>query len=173
MSPFIYSTSSLAAILETSSRVYLVATRLWSRFVQICACYLTIQPTTLVGAFEIRSRTLVYEQLETRESLTLTPNPNGKLVESDYWYASCPLYCKLADAHLYTSRPQWRPVYLLGKNRVRVGPTIWRLLLFLVLLSKQQTLPEFASLCTNNSLKSRLDMKDNKRYITISLPAST
>ena len=30
-------------------------------------------------------------------------NPNGKLFESDY--ASCPLYCKLADAHLYISRP--------------------------------------------------------------------
>ena len=79
----------------------------------MCACYLTIQCTTLVGAFEIRFRTLVYEQLETRETLTLTltptltliPNPNGKLFESDYWHVSCPLYCKLADAHLYISRP--------------------------------------------------------------------
>ena len=55
----------------------------------MCACYLTIQRTTLVGAFEIRFRTLVYEQLETRETLTLIltptliPNPNGKLFESD------------------------------------------------------------------------------------------
>ena len=82
----------------------------------MCASYLTIQRTTLVGAFEIRFRTLVYEQLETRETLTVTPtptltpnpnpNPNGrKLFESDYWHASCPLYCKLADAHLYISRP--------------------------------------------------------------------
>ena len=53
--------------------------------IQMCACYLTIQRTILVGAFEIRFRTLVYEQLETRETLTLTPipNPNGKLFESD------------------------------------------------------------------------------------------
>ena len=90
-----------------------VGTRSWSRYVQMCASYLTIQRTTLVGAFEIRFRTLVYEQLETRETLTLTPtltpnpnpNPNGKLFESDYWHASCPLYCKLADTHLYISRP--------------------------------------------------------------------
>ena len=30
----------------------------------------------MVGAFEIRFRTLVYEQLETRETLTLTLIPN-------------------------------------------------------------------------------------------------
>ena len=30
---------------------------------------------TLVGAFEIRSRTLVYEQLEIRETLSLTLTP--------------------------------------------------------------------------------------------------
>ena len=85
----------------------MVGTRSWSRYVEMCASYLTIQRTTLVGAFEIRFRTLVYEQLETRETLTLTPtpNPNGKLFESDYWHASCPLYCKLAAAHLYISRP--------------------------------------------------------------------
>ena len=63
----------------------------------------------MVGTFEIRFRTLVYEQLETRETLTLTPtltpNTNGKLFESDYWHASCPLYCKLADVRLYISRP--------------------------------------------------------------------
>ena len=41
-----------------------------------------------IGAFEIRFRILVYEQLKTRETLTLTPNPNGKLFESDYWHAS-------------------------------------------------------------------------------------
>ena len=47
--------------------------------IQMCACYLTIQRTILVGAFEIRFRTLVYEQLETRETLTLTlsPTPTG------------------------------------------------------------------------------------------------
>ena len=78
-----------------------VGTRSWSRYVQMCASYLTIQRTTLVRAFEIRFRTLVYEQLETRETLTLTPNPNGKLFESDYWHASCPLYCKL-EAHICT-----------------------------------------------------------------------
>ena len=33
--------------------------------------------------------------------------------------------------------------------------------------------PEFASIGTKNGLKSRLDMKDNKKYITISLPTST
>ena len=44
--------------------------------IQMCACYLTIQRTTLVGAFEIRFRTLVYEQLETRETLTLTLTGN-------------------------------------------------------------------------------------------------
>ena len=54
----------------------LVGTRSWSRYVQMCASYLTIQRTTLVGAFEIRFRTLVYEQLETRETLTLTLIPN-------------------------------------------------------------------------------------------------
>ena len=43
-----------------------------SRDVQMCACYLTIQRTTLVGVFEIRFRTLRYEQLEARETLTLT-----------------------------------------------------------------------------------------------------
>ena len=53
-----------------------VCTRSWSRYVQMCACYLTIQRTTLVGAFEIRFRTLVYEQLETRETLTLTLTGN-------------------------------------------------------------------------------------------------
>ena len=45
-----------------------------------------------IGAFEIRFRILMYEQLKTRETLTLTPtlfltlipNPNGKLFESDY-----------------------------------------------------------------------------------------
>ena len=47
----------------------------------MCASYLTIQRTTLVGAFEIRFRTLVYEQLETRETLTLTPNPNGGICQ--------------------------------------------------------------------------------------------
>ena len=92
-----------------ASILRMVGTRSWSRYVQICACYLTIQRTTLVGAFEIRFRTLVYEQLETRETLTLTPtlipNSNGKVFESDYWHASWPLYCKLADAHLYISRP--------------------------------------------------------------------
>ena len=30
----------------------------WSRYVQMCASYLTIQRTTLVGTFEIRFRTL-------------------------------------------------------------------------------------------------------------------
>ena len=49
-----------------------VGTRSWSRYVQMCSSYLTIQRTTLVGAFEIRFRTLVYEQLEGRETLTLT-----------------------------------------------------------------------------------------------------
>ena len=84
--------------------------------VEICTnvrlLYLTIQRTTFVGAFEIRFRTLVYEQLETRDTLTLTltltpipnPNPNGKLFESHYCHANFPLYCKLADAHLYLSR---------------------------------------------------------------------
>ena len=50
----------------------LVGTRSWSRYVQMCASYLTIQRTTLVGAFEVHFRTLVYEQLETRKTLTLT-----------------------------------------------------------------------------------------------------
>ena len=35
------------------------------------------------------------------------------------------------------------------------------------------TLPEIASKGTNNGLKSRLDMKDKSKYITISLPTST
>ena len=90
-----------------------VGTTSWSRYVQMCASYLTIQRTTLVGAFEICVRTLVYEQFETRETLTLTltpnltltTNPNGKLFGSNSWHASCPLYCKVADAHLYISRP--------------------------------------------------------------------
>ena len=85
----------------------MVGTRSWSRYVQMCPSYLTIQRTTLVGIFEICFRTLVYEQLETRETLTLTPtlnpNSNGKLFESDYWHASCLLYCKQADTHLYIS----------------------------------------------------------------------
>ena len=93
----------------------------------MCASYITIQRTSLISAFEIRFRTLVYEQLETQETLnltlTLTPNlplpllltlnpnpnlnlnPNGTLFESDYWHASCSLYCKLVGAHLYISRP--------------------------------------------------------------------
>ena len=81
------------------------------------ASYHTIQRTTLLDAFEIRFQTVVYELLETRETFTLTPtltltmtptptrNPNGKLFESDYWHAGCSLHCKLADAHLYISRP--------------------------------------------------------------------
>ena len=54
-----------------------VGTSSWSRYVQMCASYLTIQHTTLVGTFEIRFRTLVYEQLETRETFTqsLIPTP--------------------------------------------------------------------------------------------------
>ena len=59
--------------LLANSRSQGVGTRLWSRYVQMCASYLTIQRTTLVGAFEIRFQTLVYEQLEARETLTLTP----------------------------------------------------------------------------------------------------
>ena len=33
-------------------------------------------------------------------------------------------------------------------------------------------LPEFASIGTNNSLKLRLDMKVNRKFITVSLPTS-
>ena len=110
-----------------------VGTRSWSRYVQMCASYLIIQWTTLVGAFEIRFRTLVYEQLETRETLTLTltpnpnpnPNPNGKLFESDYWHASCPLYCKLADAHLYISRLEvYIPDPTPTRTRTRPDPKV-------------------------------------------------
>ena len=36
----------------------------------------------MVGAFEIRIRTLVYEQLETRETLTLTPNLTPNLTST-------------------------------------------------------------------------------------------
>ena len=57
-------------------KIMRAGTRSWSRYVQMCASYLTIQRTTLVGAFEIRFRTLVYEQLETRETLTLTLTGN-------------------------------------------------------------------------------------------------
>ena len=82
----------MAAILLFWDTNMAVGTKSWSRYVQMCASYLTIQRTTLVGAFEIRFQTLVYKQLETRETLT-------------HWHASCPLYCKLADARLYISRP--------------------------------------------------------------------
>ena len=41
----------------------------------------------------------------TRNKRNFNPNPNPKLFELDYWQSSCPLYCKLADAHLYISRP--------------------------------------------------------------------
>ena len=37
----------------------------------------------------------------------------------------------------------------------------------------KKKLPEFASIGMNNSLKSRLDMKDNSKCITISLSTST
>ena len=58
-----------------------LGTRSWSsRYAQMCASYLTIQRTTLVGTLEIRFRTLVYEQLETRETLTLTPNTHSNIV---------------------------------------------------------------------------------------------
>ena len=73
----------------------MVGTRSWSRYVQLCACQLTVQRTTLVGAFEIRFPTLVHKQHETQETLTVTatvtPNPYGKLFEFDYnhyWHAS-------------------------------------------------------------------------------------
>ena len=47
--------------------------------VEVCTNLLLLPYNTaesLVGAFEIRFRTLVYEQLETRETLTLTLTPN-------------------------------------------------------------------------------------------------
>ena len=60
--------------------------------VEICTIMRLLANSTadnfLVGALEIRFRTLVYEQHEQRETLTLTPKPNpnpyGKLFESDY-----------------------------------------------------------------------------------------
>ena len=95
-----------------------VGTRSWSRYmyVQMCTSYLTIERTTLVGAVKTCFRTLVYEHTRNTRNFNPNPNPNpnnpnrnhnpnGKLFESDYWHASCPLYCKPADAHLYISRP--------------------------------------------------------------------
>ena len=64
---------------QVTHLVYPVGTRSWSRYVQMCASYLTIQLTTLLGAFEIRFRTAVYEQLETRETLNLTLTLNLSL----------------------------------------------------------------------------------------------
>ena len=58
----------------------------------------------------------------TRNTRNFNPNPNGKLFESDYWHASCPLYCKLADAHLYISRP-WS-----SGDHIFWWPPIWPLL---------------------------------------------
>ena len=91
-----------------------VGSRSWSRYVQLCTCQLTVQRTTLVGAFEIGFRIIVYKRHETRETLTLTvtvirnPNTNtnlyGKLFESDYndyWHAS--FCCTVSQqAHICT-----------------------------------------------------------------------
>ena len=73
--------------------------------VEICTNVRLLPYNTADNFGRCLRNSLVYEQLETRETLTPTLIPNGKLFESDYWHASCLLYCKLADAHLQISLP--------------------------------------------------------------------
>ena len=45
-----------------------------------------------------------------------------------------------------------------GKQRIEIKPT------FISIFSLNRHFPQFASVGTNNGLKSRLDMKDNRKY---------
>ena len=110
-------TSVSGSCIARSGGHFTVGTRSWSRYVQMCASYLTIQRTTLVGAFEICFRTLVYEQLETRETLTLTPTGNCLNLSTGTQVVHCTVslqthICTYLDHDLHTQK-RHRPVRLL------------------------------------------------------------
>ena len=113
----------------TSQRV---GTSSWSRYVQMCASYLTIQHTTLVGTFEIRFRTLVYEQLETRETFTLsltprptlTPNPTSRSNRSNPIQIN-PIQFKSIQSNLFQIGPiQFRSIQSNSNqsNPIQINP---------------------------------------------------
>ena len=82
-----------------------MGTRSWSRYVQCTNVRLLPYNTAHNFGKWLRNSLPNSCVRTTWNTRNVNPNPNGKLFESDYWHASCPLYCKLADAHLYISRP--------------------------------------------------------------------